>query len=479
MADEHHRRDRIKCDGTNPRCRKRAVSDDWRINNDVAWKWHGSWRERRGIHVFISFAMSPERAGLFESTFWHHTVMLACYNNEAVFHVCSAIGALHEHIFKRFTARGSSDSSGMAFALRQCNRSIKLLTDASAAGWNGSTYSDPGIALITCVLFAVFESLNGDPEQAITHSLQGRKLLQNCERLTSVGHGSKFVDPMSIRPIMGGLEIQAKAIQGKMMQESDITGEPPLPDVSRLHSLEHANWTLHYVYISILVFCQDCRLDVNPYELSVKMAEKYLSFAPWLKVWEASFADFLFRESSSLSAHDMQRAKVLKANHIGATLLATIDHGSGCAAWEPYDNDCRAIIDLSASVLTTYTLNPGATLSKFQFPFLCFALWVAEPLFIVMSRCCNPEVRRQAAGLLTGQPRANHAQKLMVRQKGKSYGVLANALPIQRPRDTDGWNLERWIDFAMSTRLDAGMATYFARLPSEYIDKPVYNTRCP
>jgi hypothetical protein len=31
-----------------------------------------------------------------------------------------------------------------------------------------------------------------------------------------------------------------------------------MPGVSRLESLEHANWTLHYCHAALLVFCQDC-----------------------------------------------------------------------------------------------------------------------------------------------------------------------------------------------------------------------------
>lgn len=143
--------------------------------------------------------------------------------------------------------------------------------------------------------------------------------------------------------------------------------------------------------------------------------------------------------------------------------------GKSKDVWRNYENECKAIIDLSASVLNTYSLGPHTTLSTFQFPFLTFGLWVAEPLFIVMSRCQNPELRRQAAGLLSGLPRPNHAQQILIR---KPLGIKLESPTAQK--DTDEWDIEQWIEFSMKTRLDAAMATYFARLPSEYIDKPVY-----
>lgn len=212
--------------------------------------------------------------------------MQACFSNDVVFHVASAIGSLQEHIFQQSFNRGSNDSGGLAFALRQCNRAINLLI-ASARDFKKTNY-DPGIPLIACVLFAIFDALHGDSEQAINHSLQGRKLLQNCETLAAVGKGSRILNPMTIRPVIGGLEIQAKALQGKKMEIADTSEQIPMPDIERIHSLEHANWTLHYVYISLLVFCQGVSLVASPLENSSRMRQKrVLGFRNGSKPWQS------------------------------------------------------------------------------------------------------------------------------------------------------------------------------------------------
>lgn len=515
----------MRCDGSNTDCNYRtSASEDWRCNSDVAWQWHGTWRERRGIHVFINFALSPERAGLFESRFWHRNVMLACFNNEACFHVASAIGCLHEHIYQHSTGRGTLDNSGLEFALRQCNQAISLLTSADEAE------PDPDVALLTCILFTTFEALHGDSAQAIQHSLQGRTLLMNCERLQKLGRGSGLLETMHVRPIMGGLEIQAKSLQGRSMVKSDTRDEPPLPDVTRLHSLDHANWTLHYVYIALLVFCQDVQFDSEPHDLSVLMAEKYLTFVPWLKQWEEAFVDVLFREGSRLSQHDMERAKVLKANYLTSSILANLDLGLGRVAWAPYEKQCKTVIDLSASVLHHFCVGPQATMNSFHFPFLTFGLWVAEPLFMVMSRCTNPDYRRQAAGLLAGQKwgrgsaakangtwtnqyhpstslQSQHQQRRTLscpasqapgppRHRGASsasvrsmpstaLALLANDVDNvehgqaweQDAVDTSDWTIDQWIDFVSSNRLDYGMAVYFGKFSPDSIEKPYYDAR--
>ncbi|KAK5124889.1 hypothetical protein LTR85_001079 [Meristemomyces frigidus] len=461
-------RDGMYCNGTNRGCQKRAASEEWRCNRGVAWQWHGTWRERRSFHVFIDIATSPQRAGLFESNFWHRTVLLAASVNKAIYHFATAIGALHEQITSRSILHNSFSRMERAFALVQCNRAIGLLT-ASASG-----ETDPGVALITCVLFACFEALYGDQTQATAHFRQGRKLLQSCERLAATGQGSRLVEPAYVLPVMGGLEIQAKSTQKQpsgMPKPRQTEETAPLPDVSRMHSLAHANWTLQCCYISLLVYCQDCPLDSPPQEMAVLMATKSRKFAPWLDQREKAFANLLFREGCALSPKDLERAKVLKANHIIATALSTIDQNAALAAWDTYVDDFNAVIELSASVLNADQIRPSDTHGAYKFPFLTLGFWVAEPLFFAMARCTNAELRRRAAGLLLTQS-GSKTQCVSVPDGVSAYVPKHHADEGGTGRhsedsgqDTRCLSAERWIAFATSTRLDAGIATYFGQLP--------------
>lgn len=95
---------------------------------DVSWQRQGTWRERRGLHVFVGFLTAPGVMGYFESPFWHRAVMLACDNSPAIFHLASGIGALYEHVLRDAAGFAHTDQGGVAFALEQCNRSIALLT---------------------------------------------------------------------------------------------------------------------------------------------------------------------------------------------------------------------------------------------------------------------------------------------------------------------------------------------------------------
>lgn len=119
----------------------------------------------------------------------------------------------------------------------------------------------------------------------------------------------------------------------------------------------------------------------------------------------------------------MQKAKVLKANHLLSTILAQVDTTSGWQAWEPFTAEFKAIIDLGAAVLNTAYLKQADEFTALALmPCMSFGLWISEPLYVCVSRCTNPEYKRQAAGLLNGIARPQRSSK--VQAKEKSSGAL-------------------------------------------------------
>ena len=169
------------------------------MNQYLPDEWGGSWRERHGIHTFIHFACGLKRAGHFKSDFWQNRVLLACLNHKALYSVGSAIGALHEYSLRHPNHDSLHEQSGLAYALQQCNRSIGLLTSA------GKRQLGAEVALIACILFIYFEAMQGNTMQAITHCLQGRKLLQNLETEAAAGRTSGLITPEDVKVIINGI----------------------------------------------------------------------------------------------------------------------------------------------------------------------------------------------------------------------------------------------------------------------------------
>lgn len=393
-------------------CHPTAVSQEWRVNNDLSPFYHGTWRERKGLHDFMDLALAPQRNGMFDSAFWTDTVMQLVLANAAVFHVASGIGALREHLMRTNAGETDAKGSALAFGLRQCNKAINMLKRAARDG--SQAYSDPGIALIVCILFTIFEALYGDSFEALTHVIQGRKILWRCEQFPAGHGGSSVVDVVTARPVLSGLQFQATCLSGQRASEVSCQVDPlPLPEIDIISSLEQANRSLHVVYSNLLLYHQDVQRYVAGSGLSISATQKRLRFLPWLKLWEKGFANHLFAHSSTLSVEDMQKAKVLKANHMLSVILAQVDTTGDWQAWEPFTAEFKTIIDLAAAVLNIDQASRRIESDTIAgMPAMSFGLWIAEPLFVCLSRCTDSDLRSQAAGLLNGLPRRSKSSSL-------------------------------------------------------------------
>lgn len=421
----------LKCDPSNPGC-KRAMSDDWALNagtrsgedDDNAlfhpesltvfrpdMKWRRSWRERHCLNFFVNFS-APQMAGFFDSAFWQRMVIQTSYHEPAIRHAITAIGALHECIMQRAFADDKQKAKAMEFALNQCNKAIACLTADEGHDYDPARRRIPSsrLALTTCVLFTCFEAMQGRCDSAVNHALQGRRLLQATGRaaITTMSP-SEEDDIEQMRPLVERLEVQATALLDKGRRpEIDTSGQThPLPPIGYIFSLEHAHNTLHTALNSVMRFMQGFHPTAPRDHIAVTMAEKYLRYAPWFSQWEQAFTAFLSDQRDFMSNMDLKRAMVLKANHLVGTMLASVDQSAGPVAYDAYEAEFRAIVDLAREVLASFSCPPLPTLSgpNSGTPYLSFSLWVTDPLWMAISRCRNPTIRQSAFTLLSRNPR--------------------------------------------------------------------------
>ncbi|EMC95822.1 hypothetical protein BAUCODRAFT_56219, partial [Baudoinia panamericana UAMH 10762] len=395
----------IPCDPRNPQC-KRVMSDDWNINfrpqkdehpsldhptpeslSLTAYrpdmKWRRNWRERHSLNFFVNFS-APQMAGFFDSSFWQRMVIQNSFHEPAILHAVTAIGALHEAIMQRAFAEEKRKAQALAFALDQCNKAISQLTGGRrAAGY--MTVSDTRLALITCVLFTCFEAMQGRCDSAVNHALQGRRLLQATARPEALAiSGSELDDIEQMRPLVERLEVQATALldKGKRPEVDALDRVSPLPPIEFVFSLDHAHNALHLALNSIMRFMQGFQPISPKDQISLIMAEKYMRYSPWFQQWEAAFTSYLADNKHWMTNMDFKRAMVLKANHLVGTMLASVDQSAGPVAYDPYEAEFKAIVDLSREVLATFSCPPLPTLNggSTGTPYLSFSLWVTDPL---------------------------------------------------------------------------------------------------
>lgn len=448
----------LACDPKNAGC-KLAISDDWNLNYESTTpaanqpalanqtsltvfrpdtKWRRNWRERHSLNFFVNFS-APQMAGFFDSTFWQRMVIQTSYQEPAILHAITAIGALHECIMLRAFADEKRKARAIEFALDQCNKAISCLTSRQAAITNmdsedgGQSIHNSRLALTTCVLFTCFEAMQGRCDSAVNHALQGRRLLQATGRpnVTSMSPAEED-DLEQMRPIVERLEVQATALLDKGRRPEIDTSDqtPPLPPIEYVFSLDHAHNTLHTALNSVMRFMQGFHPTAPRDHIAVTMAEKYLRYAPWFAKWEAAFTAYLADRREQMSNMDLKRAMVLKANHLVGTMLASVDQSAGPVAYDAYEAEFRAIVDLAREVLASFSCPPLPTLTggSSGTPYLSFSLWVTDPLWMAISRCRNPSIRQAAFTLLSQNPRQEgiwHAGPQLTNQRYSRQGGAA------------------------------------------------------
>ena len=449
-----------KCDPNDPECKK-AMSSDWSINYDESedqpaldpylqsqstsltvfrpdTKWRRSWRERHSLNFFVNFS-APQMAGFFDSEFWTRMVIQTSYYEPAILHAIIALGSLHESILQRAFSDEKRRADSLGWALAQCNKSIAELTNsqahASGLDFLGRSQKTPNsrLALTTCILFTAFESLQGRCDSAVSHALQGRRLLQATDRpRTSSMTTAEEDDLEHMRPIVERLEVQATALldKGRRPEMESAGRSPQLPTVEYPYNLDHAHNMLHGALNSVMRFMQGFNPTASRDHIAFTMQEKYMHYVPWFAKWEDAFTAYLAANRDAMTSMDVKRAMVLKANHLVGTMLASVDQAAGPVAYDAYEAEFRAIVDLSREVLASFSCPPLPTLTggSSGTPYLSFSLWVTDPLWMAISRCRNPSIRQAAFSLLSQNPRQEgiwHAGPMLStsKQAKKSEGA--------------------------------------------------------
>jgi len=420
----------VPCDPSSPGCRL-AMSSDWSLNDresnlingsavspgvamvQLDSKWQRNWRERHSLNFFVNYS-APQMAGFFENDFWSRCIQYSYYE-PVVLHAITAIGSLHESILQGAFQDEKKTAQAVEFALTQCNRSISYLTGANRGvreqGESRSLKALPvsKLALIACILFTCFESMQGHSDSAVKHALQGKALMEAHHSPVPDTRNPEEEDIEWMRSLVERLEVQATALVGSSGRPmaDETNSVPPLPAIDKIYNLDHAHATLHSAMNSNMRYIQRFHPDAPADHHAITHAKKSLRYGPWYSRWERVFSAWLAEHGSNLSNLDRKRAMVLKSNQLVGTMLAAADQHAGPTAYHRFDNEFAAIVELSREVLADFpcpplpTLNAGSAGTNY---YSC-SLWVTDPLWMVISRCGNPETRQAAFALLSQNPR--------------------------------------------------------------------------
>jgi len=268
------------------------------------------------------------------------------------------------------------------------------------------------LMLTTSILFAYFEILQGNREQASAHATQGYGLLRQFVRQPNsqrweIGACAIELDQLSL--------LMRRWLKGSNSSDSalfpGLENIEPIQDTTFI-GLEEARESLQQILNQLTTFYTDMELDDDFYDLAVTSSERHLYISPWLKSWERAFTSLLLQTQIEFSPEDRRIAMILKAHHLMAEILANVDLTPEGGDWDSFHNTFRAIVDLATAVLEDGTRNEQIDVqSRWQLgdpipaTSLSFSFDLIDPLYEVCARCKDPIPRRQALSLLARHPR--------------------------------------------------------------------------
>ncbi|KAK5065264.1 hypothetical protein LTR84_001102 [Exophiala bonariae] len=132
--------------------------------------------ERRALSYFQERG-AWELAGGVQPMFWLHGVLPVIHQEAAVKHALVALSTMHEHFTRSGRMSPNTQSNTLDFALNHYGRAIREVMDVNRN--RGKHFFD--CSLITCGLFAAFESLQGHYHSAFSHAVSGIKILAESQ----------------------------------------------------------------------------------------------------------------------------------------------------------------------------------------------------------------------------------------------------------------------------------------------------------
>ncbi|KAF2720139.1 hypothetical protein K431DRAFT_192523, partial [Polychaeton citri CBS 116435] len=180
--------------------------------------------------------------------------------------------------------------------------------------------------------------------------------------------------------------------------------ELPMPILTSITSLGQAHATLEHCLTRLVSFTQQQQATgARSTQTTIIVSERHYSYLPWLERWEKAFATYLAAAMPTMKEDDFMRSRVLKANHLLCTVLASITSLEP-TAWDRFESEFKAIVELSGAVLRskrkTSTPTRDAPSANASAPKVGLGMGVSEPLYAVIARCNNAEIRTQAIALL-------------------------------------------------------------------------------
>ncbi|KAI0466926.1 hypothetical protein F4859DRAFT_495741 [Xylaria cf. heliscus] len=417
---------RVKCDEALPACLRctstgRTCDGYAHINNTPteavsilagpSFEMQVCPRSKRSFAFFVQRTCS-QLAGFFGSDFWERLVLQAAQHEPAIRHAIIAIGSCHEVAVQKTR---KTDSMGI-FALGQYNLAIKYLLDQSSTKGNRGV----DIYLISSILFACFENIQGNNALAITHIQSGVKLLRETayDQHTGVLHHQQFGSTGRINSYTS-LENYAKVFAFRDSQASRIIGEYQRQFDTSSHlltrqiyggapisfsSVNEAKSTFEFG-ACLFSGTLDAKLSGDAERLPHKPTEDRPSHLGNLmaKFWLA-VQDLMQSKGAYFTRKEELAAAVLQLNVLVTWISFEIElqHPNPPANWDDFVDQLQETVILGEKIVAYIS---SAEDSKDNTLSFSWESGYVIPMYAVATNSRDPAIRRRAIAVLRSVPR--------------------------------------------------------------------------
>lgn len=305
----------------------------------------GSETERRAFHRFRDRTVEDLTA-YFSSDFWSRIVLQLSHEEPCVQHAVVALGAAHEQ-FEEFGIgrRVNDNKESKYFALQQYGKAMGRLKQRLAEEKELSAE----VALVCCLVFISFTSVQGDFNMALEHLQMGLNILkewtnrdkkgdQNPSSQESLVMGEEFLRMFS------RLDLQATAfLDSQLLPPDNIAAEPQvdyktlIPRTARLFegsasamqksfkSLDDARLTLEKLQNWVFLFIvKNYLYRVDQTNAPQEILDERDCLNKMMHLWQLEFDEFLrLPDNEKLDERGQLGGLVLLVHHKSAKMMIT------------------------------------------------------------------------------------------------------------------------------------------------------------
>ena len=390
---------------------------------------------------------AAELSGYFASDFWARRVLQECHSQPTIRHSVVALGALYKTLEESFQLKSASKGQSQAHTEALASHwqvAIRQYSEACNAArlLRGDNVGSYRTRLMSNVLLACFDSFVGDHKQAIIQIQTGLSLLHELQSqyssLEEPNMTSRVEDELFA--MFTRLAVQAKSYDmafhfprpyvirltpirahGNSSEKSSRSPSPldsiTLP--ARFEHLVEARLASDKLCFKLLCFIE--RLQIAKNNASNVLPADWKRYGMNLKgeidAWSAAFEPILQSRHESGKPIVKVGIAALKMFQINVGVLFMMMFCDSELQFDAFIPQFKQMVDLGWEVVSAEALQHGSrsnihgSIHAGQLktprikPSFSADLGIVPPLFVVVTKCREPRIRRNAIGLLRSTAR--------------------------------------------------------------------------